>query len=242
MTLDKLLQAQGFGTRKASQRMIIDGRVSVSGVVVTDYQHHFEPELLSISVDGQPWVCRQQIYLVLNKPTNFECSRKPSHHPGVLTLLPPLFLVRNTQPVGRLDHDTTGMLLLSDDGGFIHRHSSPKHHVTKTYEATTQDAVTPELIAKLLAGVQLRDEPAPLTALSCRQLGSHRIEIVLDQGKYHQVKRMLAAEGHHCVALVRTAIGNLRLEDLDLPIGQWCFLSEAQLGLLKKTGAASTSN
>lgn len=236
MTLDKVLQTQGFGTRKACQRMIIDGRVTVAGVLVTDYCENFDPESLPISVDGQPWICRRQIYLVLNKPANFECSRKPSHHPGVLTLLPALFLARNTQPVGRLDHDTTGMLLLSDDGGFIHRHSSPRHHVTKTYVATTYDPVSPELMAKLRSGVKLKDEPAPLAALACRQLDRHRLEIVLDRGKYHQVKRMLAAEGHHCVALVRSAIGGLKLDELDLPSGRWCFLNEVQLGLLAQTG------
>ncbi len=232
MTLDKLLQTQGFGTRKACQQMIADGCVSLSGEVVTEYDDYLEPESLVLSINGQAWTCREHLYLVLNKPANYECSRKPSHHPGVLTLLPPVFLARNTQPVGRLDHDTTGMLLLSDDGGFIHRQSSPKHHVPKTYEATTHDPVTPELLALLSSGVKLTDEPAPLVALSCRQLDSHRIEIVLDQGKYHQVKRMLAAAGHHCDALERTAIGRLRLDVLALKPGEWCFLDEAQRALL----------
>jgi len=238
MTLDKLLQTQGFGTRKACQQMIIEGQVSLSGEVVTEYDDYLEPESLALSVKGQQWICREHIYLVLNKPANYECSRKPSHHPGVLTLLPPLFLSRNVQPVGRLDHDTTGMLLLSDDGVFIHRQSSPKHHVPKTYVATTHEPVTAELIAQLRAGVKLTDEPAALAALSCRQLDSHRLEIVLDQGKYHQVKRMLAAEGHHCDALMRTAIGRLRLDALDLQQGAWRFLDESQLALLGPTPKA----
>lgn len=232
MTLDKLLQKQGFGTRKACQQMILDGEVSLSGEVVTGYDDWLEPESLVLSVNGMSWACCEHIYLVLNKPSNYECSRKPSHHPGVLTLLPPLFLARDVQPVGRLDHDTTGMLLLSDDGGFIHRQSSPKHRVPKTYVATTHDPVTPELLAVLQSGVKLNDEPAPLAALSCRQLDVSRIEIVLEQGKYHQVKRMLAAAGHHCDALERTAIGRLRLESLDLKPGSWCFLSAPQLALL----------
>jgi len=231
-TLNKLLQKQGFGTRRECEQMIADGRIKVSGEVVTTFVEALEPELLPIEVDGEPWTCREYVYVLLNKPANYECSRKPSHHPGVLSLLPPQITVRNTQPVGRLDHDTTGMLLLSDDGAFIHRQASPKHHVTKTYEATTHDPVTPELIATLLTGVKLVDESGLLMALSCRQLASHRIELVLDQGKYHQVKRMLAATGHHCDGLVRTAIGRLRLETLDLLPGKWCFLNEEQLGLL----------
>src|SRR5690606_25322753 len=104
----------------------------------------------------------------LHKPANFECSRKPSHHPGVHTLLPEQFTWRNVQPVGRLDHDTTGMLLLSDDGSFIHAQTSPKRQVPKIYQASTDAPATPELVAQLLAGVQLHDEPAPIAAQACR--------------------------------------------------------------------------
>lgn len=239
LTLNKLLQTQGFGTRRACEQLIVDGRVKVSGEVVTEYLEALQPESLVLEVDGQPWVCREFVYVVLNKPAGYECSRKPSHHPGVLSLLPPLFSARDTQPVGRLDHDTTGMLLLSDDGAFIHRQASPKHHVTKTYEATINKPVTPELISMLLTGVKLLDEPAPLVALSCRQLDSHLVEVVLDQGKYHQVKRMLAATGHHCDSLVRTAIGRLKLDQLDLPQGKWHFLNEAQLAMLTPSPAIS---
>ena len=238
MMLGKLLQRQGFGARKGCERMVADGRVRVSGAVVTDFRTAVEPEGLSIEIDGEPWVCREHIYVVLNKPAGYECSRKPSHHPGVLSLLPALFAARGIQPVGRLDHDTTGMLLLSDDGAFIHRQSSPKHRVPKIYEATTHDPVTPELVATLLAGVQLHDEPGPLAALSCRRLDAHRIEIVLAQGKYHQVKRMLGATGHRCEALVRTAIGRLRLEQLDLQPGEWRFLDEAERARLTPSPAA----
>jgi 16S rRNA pseudouridine516 synthase len=168
----------------------------------------------------------------LHKPANYECSRKASHHPGVLTLLPEQFHRRDVQPVGRLDHDTTGLLLMSDDGPFIHRQSSPKHHVPKIYVATTHDAVTPELVGLLLTGVQLHDEPAPLAAVSCRRIEEHQIEIVLAEGKYHQVKRMLAAAGNHCVALCRVQIGPLTLEELNLAEGEWCYLNDAQLALL----------
>ena len=139
---------------------------------------------------------REHLYICLNKPANYECSRKPSHHPGVLTLLPEQFSWREVQPVGRLDHDTTGMLLMSDDGPFIHAQSSPKRHVPKVYQATTAEPVTDDLVAQMKAGVQLHDEPAPLAALVCEKKGNHQLEIVLEQGKYHQVKRMLAAAGN----------------------------------------------
>ncbi len=172
------------------------------------------------------------MYIALNKPADFECSRKPSHHPGVLSILPEQFTWRDVQPVGRLDHDTTGMLLMSDDGPFIHAQSSPKRHIPKVYVANTAEPVTAELVAQLLAGVQLHDEPAPLAAVTCRQLGAHQLEIVLEQGKYHQVKRMLAAAGNHCAALHRSAIGSLTLEALGLNEGEWCYLDDAQRALL----------
>jgi 16S rRNA pseudouridine516 synthase len=232
LSLDRILQSQGFGSRKWCRELIDDGEVAIDGTVVTDYKQQFDTEDLSFTLFDEVWQYREHIYIALNKPADFECSRKPSHHPGVLTLLPEQFGWRDVQPVGRLDHDTTGLLLLSDDGAFIHAQSSPKRHVPKLYVATTHEAVTDALVAQLLGGVQLHDEPAPLAAQSCRQIDTHRIEIVLEQGKYHQVKRMLAAAGNHCDALARTAIGGLTLEGLGLEQGEWCYLEPAQLAML----------
>jgi 16S rRNA pseudouridine516 synthase len=231
LTLDKILQTQGFGTRRECRNLILHGAVSIDDEIVTDYHVTPDTAALNFTVDGTPWRYREHLYLALNKPAGVECSRRPSHHRGVLALLPDQFTLRDVQPVGRLDHDTTGLLLLSDDGTFIHAQSSPKRHVTKTYVATTQDPVTPELVAQLSAGVKLVDEPAPLAARA-RQLDSHQIEIILDQGKYHQVRRMLAAAGHHCVALHRTAIGGLTLDSLGLAECAWCYLEAAQLARL----------
>jgi 16S rRNA pseudouridine516 synthase len=124
------------------------------------------------------------------------------------------------------------MLLMSDDGPFIHAQSSPKRHVPKVYLATTAEPVTEALVSTLLSGVQLHDEPAPLAAQMCRQVAEFQIEIILEQGKYHQVKRMLAAAGNHCAALQRTAIGKLTLASLELEEGEWCYLTQEQLDLL----------
>jgi 16S rRNA pseudouridine516 synthase len=231
-SLDRILQSQGFGTRKWCRQLIADGEVAIGGEVVTDYKADFDTEGLRFSLFDEEWEYREHVYVALNKPAGYECSRKPSHHPGVLTLLPEQFLWRDVQPVGRLDHDTTGLLLLSDDGAFIHAQSSPKRHVPKLYVATTYDPVTPQLVDHLLTGVQLHDEPAPLAATTCRKLDENRIEIVLEQGKYHQVKRMLAAAGSHCAALRRTAIGGLTLEALALEEGEWCYLDVPQMALL----------
>lgn len=236
--LDRMLQSQGFGTRRHCQQLVADGHVTVAGAVVTDPAEGFDPEALEFTVFDEPWTYRKHVYLALNKPPGYECSRRPSHHPGVLSLLPEPMRWREVQPVGRLDHDTTGLLLLSDDGAFIHAQSSPRRKVPKVYLATTHDPVTPELIALLLAGVQLHDEPAPLAASRCEQAGTHDLLITLEQGKYHQVKRMLAAAGNHCEALRRVAIGALRLDDLDLPEGGWCHLGAAELARLVPDAAA----
>ncbi len=232
LSLDRILQSQGFGTRKWCRQLIADGEVSVDGKSVTDYRTLLETDGLRFRLFDEEWDYREHLYVALNKPTAIECSRKPSHHPGVFTILPEQFSWRDVQPVGRLDHDTTGLLLLSDDGAFIHAQSSPKRHVPKLYLATTHAPVDDKLIQQLLSGVQLHDEPAPLAAISCIQTSDHQIEIILEQGKYHQVKRMLAAAGNHCSALQRIAIGGLTLASLELEEGEWCFLGQEQLELL----------
>ena len=228
LTLDRILQSQGFGARKWCRELIESGEVSIAGESVLDYRTAFETINLIFTVYDEEWLFQEHVYIALNKPADYECSRKPSHHPGVLSLLPEQFLHRDVQPVGRLDHDTTGLLLMSDDGAFIHAQSSPKSHIPKVYVATTHDPVTPELVANLLNGVKLNDEPAPLAALVCNKLAEHQLEIVLEQGKYHQVKRMLVAAGNHCVALNRSQIGQLKLDALELDLGEWCYLSAEQ--------------
>lgn len=232
LTLDRILQSQGFGTRKWCRELISDGEVTIGGASITDYRASFDTDNLRFTLFDEEWQYREHVYIALNKPANFECSRKPSHHPGVLTILPEQFTWREVQPVGRLDHDTTGLLLMSDDGPFIHAQSSPKRHIPKVYLATTAEPVTPELIAWLLGGVKLHDEPGSLAAQTCVRRDTHQLEIVLEQGKYHQVKRMLAAAGNHCVALCRSQIGGLKLDALGLAEGEWCYLGDAQLALL----------
>ena len=123
LSLDRILQSQGFGSRKYCRELIADGELRINGEVVDDYKLTLETEGLRFDIFDEEWEYREHVYIVLNKPANYECSRKPSHHPGVLSLLPEQFSWRDVQPVGRLDHDTTGMLLMSDDGPFIHAQS-----------------------------------------------------------------------------------------------------------------------
>jgi 16S rRNA pseudouridine516 synthase len=138
---------------------------------------------------------------------------------------------REVQAVGRLDHDTTGLLLLTDDGQFIHAQTSPKRKVPKIYEVTTAEPVTPEQAQALCSGVQLLDEPAPIAAEACEITGERSLRLTLVQGKYHQVKRMVAAAGNHVSALHRSAIGGLQL-DPALAEGGWRWLTAQELAAL----------
>lgn len=228
MQIDRILQSQGFGSRKACRSLVRHGRVALAGETVADPFVEVDPDGLVFQVDGVDWPYRERAYLMLNKPAGHECSRAPKHHPSVLGLLPAPLVTRGVQPVGRLDEDTTGLLLLSDDGQFIHRLISPKHKVTKVYEVTAKHPVDEAQVAALLAGVQLHDEPEPIAAAACERVSEHVIRLSLTEGKYHQVKRMLAAAGNRVAALKRIAIGAVQLP-ADLPEGTWRWLSEEEL-------------
>ena len=142
-------------------------------------------------------------------------------------------MAREVQCVGRLDEDTTGLILLSDDGQFIHRMSSPKWKVPKVYEVTSRHALDDKQITGLLKGVQLLDEPAPIAALACKQISDKVIQLTLAEGKYHQIKRMVAAVSNRVEGLKRIRIGALSLPD-DLTVGQWRWLDETALTLLNQ--------
>ena len=151
--------------------------------------------------------------------------------PAPLRQRPQKAAVQGVQAVGRLDQDTTGLLLLTDDGQFIHKMSSPKHHVSKVYEVTTKHPVTPEMVDKLLGGVVLDDDPKPVKAAACEAVSEMHLKLTLTEGKYHQVKRMLAAVGNRVEGLHRSQIGGLVLNDL--APGYWRWLTDEDLALLK---------
>ena len=231
MQLERVLHSQGFGSRKACRIMVRRGDVTVNGQECDDPFAEFDTESLNFTVHGEPWRYQKHAYLMLHKPANYECSHKTQHHPTVYGLLPHPLVARDVQCIGRLDEDTTGLILLSDDGQFIHRMSSPKWKVPKVYEVTTKHAVDEKQIAALLSGVQLVDEPAPIAALACTQISDNVIHMTLAEGKYHQVKRMVAAVSNRVEGLKRIQIGELKLPD-DLAVGKWRWLDEDSLSLL----------
>lgn len=242
MQLQDILYSQGFGTRRVCAGLIQQGLVQVRDsahgdafVECTQAAADWVAEGLRFQVQGVEWAYHEKAYVMLHKPAGTECSQKPSTYPSIYTLLPsPLRMrpqkgsVQGVQAVGRLDQDTTGLLLLTDDGKFIHRMSSPRHHVPKVYEVTVKHPLDEKQVQKLLAGVVLEDDPKPVRAAACEAVDSHHLRLTLTEGKYHQVKRMVAAVSNRVEALHRSQIGGLRLPH-DLAPGQWRWLSEADL-------------
>lgn len=228
LELERLLRSQGFGSRAECRALVLAGRVSVDGVPLDDPFEEFEPDGFRFSVDGTSWTFRDKAYIAFNKPADFECSHKPSFHPSVYTLLPRPLVVRGVQAIGRLDEDTTGLLLMSDDGQFIHRCTSPRKNVPKVYEVTTKHAITDDQINALLRGVVLNDDPAPIAATACERLSDTVLRLTITEGKYHQVKRMVAAASNRVVALHRVSIGGYTLPATLKP-GEWTWLETGDL-------------
>jgi 16S rRNA pseudouridine516 synthase len=239
MQLQQILYSQGFGTRRVCTGLVEQGYVEVGGHRWTDPYAEFDPEGLVLRVQGVEWQVHAKAYLMLHKPAGHECSAKPSAWPSIYTLLPAPLRQRPTakgqpgvQAVGRLDQDTTGLLLLSDDGIFIHRMSSPKHHVPKVYEVALKHAVDQAAMRRLLEGVVLDDDPRPVRAAACEIIGPCALRLTLTEGKYHQVKRMVAAVGNRVEGLHRSSIGGLVLP-VDMQPGQWRWLTPSDLQLLR---------
>lgn len=223
MHIQQILFSQGFGSRRECDALVMAGRVSVASQVVKDATKRFTPQGLVFSVDGREWPFHDKALLLLHKPAGCECSRQPRHHASVLSLLPAPLQRRGVQPVGRLDEDTTGLLLLTDDGALNHRLTHPKRHVHKVYEVGTVHLVDEAQVQALLAGVLLHDDPYPARALACERMGLCTLRLTLDEGRYHQVKRMLAAVGNRVQTLHRSAFGPIVLPS-DLAPGQWRWL------------------
>ena len=246
MQLQEILYSQGFGTRRVCAGLVQQGMVQVyleaddsNAQPCLQPGAEFDAAGLRFRVQGIDWPYHEKAYIMLHKPAGTECSQKPSTYPSVYTLLPsPLrtrpqkAAVQGVQAVGRLDQDTTGLLLLTDDGKFIHRMSSPRHHVPKVYDVTLKHPLDETQLRKLQDGVVLDDDPRPVRAAACVAQASHQLRLTLTEGKYHQVKRMVAAAGNRVDYLHRSCIGALELPP-DLLPGQWRWLDPGDLARIK---------
>lgn len=238
LPMERLLHSQGFGSRKECRALIRQGRVLVAGKEQEDPLLELDPAGLTFSVDGIDWAFQEKAYLMLNKPGGYECSHQPKHHASVYALLPPPLNGRQVQSLGRLDEDTTGLLLFSDDGQFIHRIISGKRKVQKTYRVTAKHAVSDEGMLALLSGIQLDDEPGLVSAAACERLADKEFLMTVTEGRYHQVKRMVAAISNRVEALQRVAIGGLQLPP-DLPEGCWRWLTVADHAALERAASST---
>ncbi len=223
-SIAQILFSQGFGNRRVCAGLVQFGHVRVAGRVLDDPTETFDTAGLVFEVEGQPWAFHAQALLMLHKPAGYECSQKPRHHPSVMSLLPAPLRTRGVQPVGRLDEDTTGLLLFTDDGALIHRLTSPKHHVDKAQ------------LQRLRDGVVLDDDPAPVRAVAAEIVAECHLRLTLGEGKYHQVKRMLAAVSNRVERLHRSRFGPWVLPETLAP-GQWAWVEAGALPAPVKAAA-----
>lgn len=215
--LDKRLSAAGY-SRKEANALIRGGRVSVNGVAVTAPEFKVEVGS-SVAVDGE-LLQAGFMYLMLHKPAGVVCATEDAREGTVLDLLPETFRRRKVFPVGRLDKDVTGLVLLTDDGPLGHRLTSPRHHVDKVYEVTVAGAFTGEDQAALAAGLKLGDGLQCLPA-KLELTGQENVaRLTIREGKFHQVKRMMACLGKPVTVLKRLSMGSLTLDEALAP-GEW---------------------
>ena len=241
MRVSQILFSQGFGSRRECAGLLAQGWVQHGSRTLQDGNEDLPTQDLVLHVRGVAWPFFVSAVVLLHKPAGYECSAKPRHHPSVMLLLPAPLRQRGVQAVGRLDEDTTGLLLLTDDGTLIHRLTSPKWHVPKIYEVQTRHPVDAEQVQRLCAGVVLHDDPLPARAAACAIIGTHQARMTLTEGRYHQVKRMWAAVGNRVDGLHRSRFGRLAL-DADLRPGAWRFLQASELALLLPEPAADAAD
>ena len=229
--LQKTLARAGVASRRASEELIRDGRVRVNGRIITDMGISVDPESDRIEFDSRPLpIPRPPRVLMLNKPVGYVCTSRISREtaPSVLDLVP---TDRRYFSIGGLDRDTSGLLLLTDDGDLAFRLTHPKHGTRKFYEVETNHRLTDEELAELEEGVMIDDGLA--RAVEVKRLPRNRIRVVLAEGRKHQVRRMIQAVGARVRSLRRSGLGPLRLGDL--PEGQWRELTPREIHSLRGT-------
>ena len=218
--LDKVLAGTGRWSRREVKDLVRQGRVRIDGMTARTAEEKLDPDAAAISVDGQPVETERFTYVMLHKPAGVLSATEDSRQSTVLDLLPPELRKRGLSPVGRLDKDTEGLLLLTNDGALAHGLLSPRHHVDKTYRARVAGLVNEEDCRLFAGGLDIgekkRTMPALLRVLSVTEGETGPIsetEITIQEGKFHQVKRMFAAVGKQVIYLKRTAMGGLLLDE-----------------------------
>ena len=232
--LDKLIALNCNVSRKDARKLIKDAAVSVNSKVCLRAEELVDPEVDDIDVKGYNFTAKEHIYIMLNKPQGVISATTDPAKKTVIDIIPPELKRRSLFPAGRLDRDTVGLLIITDDGAFAHRIMSPAHHVFKTYEATLSFPIDENDIRKLEEGITLGDGteclPAKAKAFTTAN-GLPAAEIKIREGKYHQVKRMFHALGNNVEHLKRIQIGSLKL-DTSLAEGECREMTDEELELV----------
>ncbi|MCL1701008.1 pseudouridine synthase [Lysinibacillus sp. Bpr_S20] len=234
MRLDKLLSNMGYGSRKEVKQLLKQKAVTVDGAYVKDAALHVDPEKQEISVFDERVMYTEFVYFMMNKPPGVISATEDLRDETVIDLLDPLHQHFQPFPVGRLDKDTEGLLLITNDGVLAHNLLSPKKHVPKVYYAQIEGIVTEDDCEKFAQGVELDDgyvtKPGELIILKSAQ--QSEIELTIQEGKFHQVKRMFEAVGKRVTYLKRLSMGSLNLDD-SLELGEYRELTAEELAYLK---------
>jgi len=240
LRLDKVLTHMGYGSRSEIKKYVKQGLIMVNDIRVKDSGLHVHPETDVILIDGEQVIYKEFIYVMLHKPPGVVSATEDNRDRTVLDLLAPELLAFEPFPVGRLDKDTEGLLLLTNDGKLSHELLSPKRHVPKTYLALVSGDVNGEDVEQFAKGVTLDDGyvtlPGELVILEQERQGDEvlsRIELTIHEGKFHQVKRMFESVGKKVLYLKRLRMGNLNL-DASLKLGEYRELTVEELGLLQR--------
>lgn len=235
MRIDKLLSELGICTRREAAKIAKSGGITVDGVAVKDVSAHVDPEKSRVTFLGREVVYQRYTYVMLNKPEGYVSATDDKSLPYVTELLPDELRRRELFPVGRLDRDTTGLMILTNNGQLAHSLLSPKRHVKKEYYFTAAEPLRAEAEEEFKNGVTLADgyecKPAELYLSESRREG----RIVLTEGKYHQIKRMIAAQNNRVTSLERISFGGIPL-DSSLKRGEWRYLTNEEIKDLEKQG------
>ncbi len=232
--LDKLLASENVGSRKDVSKLIRKGFVKVDGETVYKLEMKIEPGMSTVTVNDETVEYREHIYIMMNKPAGVVSATEDNRDTTVLDILPPEMLRKNLFPAGRLDKDTTGLLIITDDGHFAHKMLSPKKKIFKTYIATLERPVTERDIKAFEAGIKFGGEeyaPAKLLKADGQQHGQHAAIVMISEGKFHQVKLMFEACGNKVLSLKRTKIGNCPLDE-NLSLGECRYMTDEELSTL----------
>ena len=228
--IDKIIASQGLYSRSDVKYLVSRKRVAIDGEVVRSSSQKADPEKNVITIDGKPLTVKKQIYLMLHKPKGYVSATEDKEHQTVLALVPPEWKGRDLFPAGRLDKDTTGLMIITDDGVLAHNILSPRKHVQKVYGVELDIPVTEEMQKGFAAGVELNDGICKEAELVIT--GEKTAEVTLKEGRYHQIKRMFGCYGAKVVELHRIAMGDLYLPD-DLAEGDCRELTEEELKKLQ---------